>query len=61
MTDVLFNVRFMDWRKGDKVELKKRLADKYIGMGVCEKVRIPAKRKSTKPPSNKRAAAPNIK
>ena len=60
MTEVRFGVRFMDWRKGDKVELKKRFADKYIGMGVCKKV-SPPKRKRTKPPSNKMAAASNNK
>lgn len=61
MTEVRFRVRFMDWQKGDKAELNKRFADKYIGMGVCDKVKPPVKRKRTKPPSNKMAAASNNK
>lgn len=60
MTEVQFKVRFMDWRKGDKVELKNRFADKYLNMGVCSKVK-PPKRKNTKPPSNKKAVASNNK
>lgn len=61
MTEVRFKVRFMDWRKGDKVELKNRFADKYIGMGVCAKAKPRVQRKNTKPPSNKQAAASNNK
>ena len=53
-TEVKFGVRFMDWQKGDKVTLKKEQADKYIRLGVCAKVRTPAKgQKQASAPSNK--------
>ena len=57
--EVLFKVRFMDWRKGDKVDLKQKFADKYIALGVCTKARSPAKRKQ--PPKNRKADAPVTK
>lgn len=53
-TEVKFGVRFMDWQKGAKITFKKEQADKYIRLGVCAKVRSPAKRKKTaSAPSNK--------
>lgn len=56
MTVVKFGVRFMDWQKGDKAELKNRFADKYIKMGVCQKVKPPVKRKRKTAPANKMVA-----
>lgn len=43
--EVKFGVRFMDWQKGEKISFKKERAEKYIRLGVCAKVRPPAKRK----------------
>ena len=52
--DVKFGVRFMDWKKGDTATFKKEQAEKYLRLGVCKKVRPPAKRKKTaSAPSNK--------
>lgn len=51
MTEVRFGVRFMDWYKGDKAKLKKEVADRYIGLGVCSAIKPKAKR--TAAPSNK--------
>ena len=56
MVEVKFGVRFMDWRKDDKVELKNKFAEKYINMGVCQKVKPPVKRKRKTAPVNKMVA-----
>jgi hypothetical protein len=56
MPEVTFKVRFMDWRPGDKVNLSKGFAQKYIKLGVCDAVRPPAKRKRRAAPNNKMAA-----
>lgn len=61
MTEVRFKTRFMDWQKDEKAKLPEKFVDRYLAMGVCNKVKAPAKRKNTRPPSNKRAAASNIK
>lgn len=53
MTEVKFRVRFMDWYKGDKDKLKASVADKYVRMGVCTKVKPPVKRKRKTAPDNK--------
>ncbi len=56
MTEVRFKVRFMDWRKGDKDQLRNQLADKYIAMGVCDKAKPPVRRKRRTAPANKMVA-----
>ena len=46
--DVKFKVRFMDYHKGEKHTLNKSLAERYIGLGVCDEVKSSAKRTSKK-------------
>jgi hypothetical protein len=53
MTEVRFKVKFMDWDKGDKAELSKAVAEKYMGMGLCVPVKSPVKRKAKAAPSKK--------
>jgi hypothetical protein len=51
MVEVKFGVKFLDWKKGEKANLSKRFADKYIAMGACSAVKPKVKRKAA--PSNK--------
>ena len=59
--EVKFKVRFMDWQAGEVVNLSKAAALRYIGLGTCDAVKPPVKRKKKAPPGNKRAAAPKNK
>lgn len=55
-TEVKFGVRFMDWQKDEVATFKKERAEKYIRLGVCAKVKPPAKKtKRASAPSNKMA------
>jgi hypothetical protein len=48
---IKMRVNFMDWKKGDVVDLPQERADQYLRLEVCE---IPAK-KTAKAPGNKMA------